>query len=138
MKKANISKHISWNEATHSNTAKARKIDNIPDPDTITRMKYVAYNVFEPLREWYGKPIYINSFYRSPLLNQAIGGAKTSQHMKGEAIDIDARSKEENKKLFNWIKENCEVDQLINEKDFSWIHVSLSLTKNRGMVFNIN
>ena len=136
--KENISNHISYNEAIHSNTAKSRKIDNTPSPDTIVRMKYIAYNVFEPLREWYGKPIYVNSFYRSSKLNQIIGGAKNSQHVKGEAVDISVRSKEGNKALFEWIKENVEFDQLINEKNFSWIHVSLKLKDNRNMVFNIN
>ena len=133
----NISKHLSYREATHSNTAKARKIDNTPSPDTLVRMKYVADNVFEPLREWYGKPININSFYRSEQLNHAIRGAKNSQHKKGEAIDISAGSATENKKLFDWIAENLEYDQLINEYGYKWIHVSLKMSNNRMMKFDI-
>ena len=133
----NISKHLSYREATHSNTAKARKIDNTPSSDTLVRMKYVAENVFEPLREWYGKPININSFYRSEELNYAIRGAKNSQHKKGEAIDISAGSSTENKKLFDWIAENLEYDQLINEYDYKWIHVSLKMSNNRMMRFDI-
>ena len=135
--KENISKHLSYNEATHSNTAKSRKIDNTPDADTIVRMKFVAENCFEPLREWYGKPIKINSFYRSPKLNVAIGGAKKSQHLKGEAIDISVGSREENKKLFDWLAENVEFDQLINEYDYKWIHISRKINNNRNMKFNI-
>jgi len=133
----NISKHLSYREATHSNTAKARKIDNTPSSDTLVRMKYVAENVFEPLREWYGKPININSFYRSEELNYAIRGAKNSQHKKGEAIDISAGSSTENKKLFDWIAENLEYDQLINEYGYKWIHVSLKMSNNRMMRFDI-
>jgi len=133
----NISKHLSYKEATHSNTAKARKIDNTPSPDTLVKMKYVAENVFEPLREWYDSPIYINSFYRSEELNYAIRGAKNSQHKKGEAIDISAGSSTENKKLFDWIAENLEYDQLINEYGYKWIHVSLKMSNNRMMKFDI-
>lgn len=136
--KENISKNISYKEATHSNTAKARKIDNTPDADTLVRMKLVAEKCFQPVREWYGRPINVNSFYRSPKLNWAIGGAKSSQHMKGEAIDISAGSSIENEKLFNWLKDNVEFDQLINEYGFRWIHISYKINGNRNMVFNIN
>ena len=134
----NISKNISYKEATHSNTAKAKKIDNTPSADTLVRMKLVADKCFQPVREWYGKPININSFYRSPLLNQAVRGAKTSQHVKGEAIDISAGSTTENKKLFDWLKDNVEFDQLINEYGYRWIHISYKISGNRNMVFDIN
>ena len=133
----NISKHLSYKEATHSNTAIARKINNIPDADTIVRMKYVAERCFEPVRIWYGKPIKINSFFRSEKLNVAIGGAKKSQHMKGEAIDMTAGSVEENKNLYDWMVKNLEYDQLIWEYGGRWIHVSLKLSGNRSMKFNI-
>ena len=133
-----ISKNISYKEATHSNTAKARKIDNTPDADTLVRMKLVAEKCFQPVREWYGKPINVNSFYRSEKLNWAIGGAKNSQHMKGEAIDISAGSSIENEKIFNWLKDNVEFDQLLNEYGFKWIHISYKINCNRNMVLNIN
>jgi len=133
-----ISKNISYKEATHSNTAKARKIDNTPDADTLVRMKLVAEKCFQPVREWYGKPINVNSFYRSEKLNWAIGGAKNSQHMKGEAIDISAGSSIENEKIFNWLKDNVEFDQLLNEYGFKWIHISYKINGNRNMVLNIN
>ena len=134
----NISKNISYKEATHSNTAKARKIDNTPDADTIVRMKLVAEKCFQPLREWYGKPIKINSFYRSEKINIAIVGAKKSQHIKGEAIDLTAGSVEENRKLYDWICENLEFDQAIWEYGGRWIHISYKMNDNRNMKFNIN
>ena len=133
----NISKNLSYNEAIHSNTAKARGIDNTPNEEILERMRLVAEKVFQPLRKWYGKPININSFYRSPLLNKAVGGATRSSHMKGEAIDISAGSKEENKKLFEWIKKNLEFDQCINEFDYRWVHISYKEVGNRNSFFNI-
>ena len=84
-----ISDHITYAEAIHSNTAKRKGIDNTPNPNQIEAMKLIAEKVFEPLREWAGGPIKVNSFFRSPELNTAIGGSKTSQHCKGQAIDID-------------------------------------------------
>ena len=134
----NISKNISYIEATYSNTAKARKIDNTPDANTIVRMKLVAEKCFQPLREWYGKPIKINSFYRSPKLNVAVGGSKTSQHVKGYAIDLTAGSVEENRKLYDWICDNLEFDQAIWEYGGRWIHISYKMNGNRNMKFNIN
>ena len=133
----NISKNLSYKEAIHSNTAKARGIDNTPNEETLDRMRLVAEKVFQPLRNWYGKAININSFYRSPLLNKAVGGATRSSHMKGEAIDISAGSKEENKKLFDWIKKNLKVDQCINEYDYRWLHISYREVGNRNSFFNI-
>ena len=85
----NISKHISYKEGTHSNTATRRNIDNIPNDYQLANMNAVALNIFEPLREWVGGPIKINSFFRSPDLNTAIGGSSKSQHCEGRAIDID-------------------------------------------------
>ena len=133
-----ISKNITLKEATFSNTAIARKIDNTPDAETLERMKLVAEKCFQPVREWYGKPIKINSFYRSPKLNKAIGGASKSQHLKGEAIDLTAGSVSENKKLYDWMSNNLVFDQLINEYNYKWIHVSFKMSGNRNMKFNIN
>ena len=133
----NISKHISYIEATHSPTAVKLGINNNPNEEQLKAMKLVAEKCFEPLRTWYNKPIKINSFFRSDLLNRAVKGSLTSQHKKGEAIDIDAGSKEENKKLFDWIKTNLEFDQVINEYNYSWVHVSYSKTKNRKQILII-
>jgi zinc D-Ala-D-Ala carboxypeptidase len=132
-----ISEHISFEEATQSPTVKRLGIDNTPDDVVLYRMKVVAEECFEPLRKWYGKPIKINSFYRSPELNKAVGGSVNSQHCKGEAIDMSAGSKEENIKLFDWCKSNLIFDQLINEYDFSWVHISFRSKDNRNQTLVI-
>lgn len=119
-----ISKHITFKEATFSATAQRLGIKNQPTLDHLKAMITVAEKCFEPLREWYGKPLRINSFYRGKELNKAVKGSLTSQHCKGEAIDIDAGSISENKKIHDWIKDNLEFTQLINEYNYSWVHVS--------------
>jgi hypothetical protein len=127
-----ISKHISFDEATKSNTAIRHGIDNTPNAEQLKNMKTVAEACFEPLRAWYGKPIKINSFFRCEALNTLVKGSKTSDHMKGKSIDIDAGSVEENKKIFDWCKANLKYDQLINEYNFSWVHISFNLGNNRN------
>ena len=129
-----VSKHITLDEAITSATALRNGINNSPDSVTFERMKLVANKCFEPLREWYGKPIKINSFYRSQLLNTKVGGSATSQHCKGEAIDISAGNKVENKKLFDWICANLDFDQVINEYDFTWVHISYKSKGNRKQI----
>jgi hypothetical protein len=119
-----ISKHITFKEATFSATAQRLGIKNQPTLEHLKAMITVAEKCFEPLREWYGKPLRINSFYRGKDLNKAVKGSLTSQHCKGEAIDIDAGSIAENKKIHDWIKDNLEFTQLINEYNYSWVHVS--------------
>ena len=123
-----ISKHITYLEATHSDTAKAKGISNVPNDVQLASMRLVAEECFEPLREWYGKPIRINSFFRSVELNRAVKGSKTSDHVKGMAIDLDAGSNAENLKLFNWLKDNVEFTQLIHEygdkSGPEWLHIS--------------
>ena len=117
-------KHFTMGELCASTTADAHNIKNTPPLQEAGNLKALAENVLDPLREWYGKPIYVNSGYRSPQLNRIVGGAPTSQHMKGDAADITAGSKAENKKLFDYIKSNLPFDQVIDEKDYSWVHVS--------------
>jgi zinc D-Ala-D-Ala carboxypeptidase len=133
----NISKHISYNEATQSPTSIRFGIENTPTEHQLFAMRIVANTCFEPLRKWYGKPIKINSFFRNTLLNQKVGGSPSSQHCKGEAIDISAGSKSENKKLFDWCKSNLVFDQLINEYDYQWVHISFRHGDNRNMVLAI-
>ena len=133
----NISKHISYKEATRSNTALRRGIDNIPDVEELENMKLIAEKVFEPLRKWVGGPIKINSFYRSPELNVAIGGSKKSQHCHGQAIDIDdTYGHRSNASMFKHIRYNMDFDQIIwefgDDKNPAWVHVSyVSEEKNR-------
>jgi hypothetical protein len=100
-------------------------------------MVMVAEMCFEPLRKWYGKPIKVNSFFRCKELNEAVKGSKTSQHVTGHAIDLSTGSKKENEKLFNWAKDNLEFDQLINEYEFSWVHISYVPDKNRKQILVI-
>ena len=134
----NISKHISYKEATRSNTALRRGIENIPDVEELENMKLIAEKVFEPLRKWVGGPIKINSFYRSPELNVAIGGSKKSQHCHGQAIDIDdTYGHRSNASMFKHIRYNMDYDQIIwefgDEKNPAWVHVSyVSEEKNRN------
>ncbi len=138
-----ISKHISIEEATFSQTAINNKVSNIPNESQLEAMQYIAENLFEKVREWYGKPIKINSFFRSPEVNKLIGGGSpTSQHCKGQAIDISAGSKVENKKLFEYIKSSgLDFDQLIYEYGDStgpqWVHISLKKTGNRKQILHI-
>ncbi len=133
----NNMKYFSIKEMTKSNTATVKGIDNTPDQTITDNLTKLIEAVLDPLREWYGKPIIVNSGYRCEALNKAIGGAKSSQHMLGEAADITAGNKEENEKLFNYIKDNLEFDQLINESDFSWVHVSYREGRLRKQVLEL-
>lgn len=132
-----ISEHITKYEATYSPMALRLNIINEPNEAQLLCMQLVAEMCFEPLRKWYDKPIKINSFFRCKELNEAVKGSATSQHCKGEAIDMSAGSKEENKKLFDWCKANLIFDQLINEFDYSWIHVSYKIGMNRNQTLTI-
>ena len=127
-------KYFSIEELTKSNTAKSKGIDNTPTKEVEDNLIKLIEAILDPLREWYGKPIRVNSGYRCEALNSAIGGAKNSQHTTGMAADIDAGSVEENKKLFDYIKDNLEFDQLIDEKHLSWVHVSYHENNNRKQV----
>lgn len=132
-----LSKHISMREATESYTAKRLGINNIPSGYQLTNMTGVAENIFEPLREWVGGPIKINSFFRSPELNKAIGGSSKSQHCEGRAMDIDdVYGYKTNAEMYDWIKENLDFDQMIwefgTDENPDWVHVSyVSADENR-------
>jgi hypothetical protein len=133
-----ISKHISTAEATESATALRLGIKNVPNEVELEAMKYVSENLFEPIIEWYDKPIKINSFYRCLALNKAVNGSKTSGHVLGNSIDISGGNKVENKKIFDFIKTSgLDFDQVINEYDFTWIHISLKKTGNRKQILVI-
>ena len=127
-------KYFSIEELTKSNTAKSKGIDNTPTQEVIDNLTKLIEAVLAPLREWYGKPIIVSSGYRCRALNEVVGGASNSQHTLGMAADLDVGNKEENKKLFNYIKDNLEFDQLIDEKDLAWVHVSYNENKNRNQV----
>ena len=135
-----ISKHISYEEATHSDTAIKKGITNSPEPTQLARMKDIANEVFEPLREYFNEPIYIPSFFRCITLNSVIGGSSTSQHCSGEAMDIRIgyNSEKTNADLFYWIKDNLEFDQLIwefgNDENPNWLHISYRKENNRNQI----
>jgi len=133
-----ISKHISLKEGVFSQTATRRDLDNTPNEEQLDNMKLIGEKVFEPLREWVGGPIKINSFFRGLPLNTAIGGAKSSQHMKGQAMDIDDTfGHATNAEMYKWVKENLDFDQMIwefgTDKNPNWVHISyVSPEKNRN------
>lgn len=119
-----MGKYFTIKELYASDTAKAKHIDNTPNAMVIRNLENLIA-VLDQIRAKYGKPIYVNSGYRCPELNTAVKGKSTSQHLYGEAVDLDTRKgKEENKKLFNLIKSYFPYDQLIDESDFSWVHWS--------------
>ena len=133
-----ISKHITLLEATESATALRMGINNVPNEVELDAMKYVSENLFEPIREWYDKPIKINSFYRCLALNKAVNGSKTSGHVLGNSIDISGGNKAENKKIFDFIKTSgLNYDQVILEFGGVWVHISLKKEKNRKQVLYI-
>ena len=109
----------------------------MPTQDHIENFKILATKVFEPIREHFGVPIRISSGYRSSALNKCVGGSETSQHSTGEAIDIDQdQTTITNKQVFQYIKDNLAFDQLINEFNYSWVHVSYKANgKQRGEVW---
>ena len=133
-----ISEHISFKEGIKSNTALRLNIDNNPDAYELGNMRTIAQAIFEPLREWVGGPIKINSFFRCKELNSAIGGSERSQHCQGNAIDIeDTYGHKTNAQMFDYIKNNLNFDQLIwefgDKKNPDWVHVSyVNNNENRG------
>jgi len=122
----NISKHITYSEATHTDTG----LKNVPGLAELRAMQLIANEVFEPLRLHLGRPVRISSFYRSPAVNKKVGGVKTSQHVKGEAMDI-----KEGREVFEWIRDNLVFDQCIMEPN--WVHVSYRDGNNRGEVLDL-
>jgi hypothetical protein len=133
-----ISTHLSLSEVTRSETAKRKGISNTPTAEHLDNFKLLAEKVFEPIRLHFGVPIHISSGYRSKELNDAIGGSQTSQHSKGEAIDIDMDGSTNgvtNKMIFDFIKEKLDFDQLIwefgTDSNPDWVHVSYSKKGNR-------
>ena len=132
-----ISKHISYKEGVYSRTATRLGIKNNPNAEQMENMITIAEEVFEPLRAYVGGPIKINSFFRSPELNKAIGGSTKSQHCHGQAIDLDDTfGRCTNAEMFEFIKKHLDFDQIIwefgDDESPDWVHVSyVSPEKNR-------
>ena len=133
-----ISKHVSIKEGVYSITATRLGIDNEPNKEQLANMKLLAEEIFEPLRAYVGGPIKINSFFRCPELNKAIGGSGKSQHCHGQAIDIDDTfGRCTNAEMFEFIKKHLDFDQIIwefgDETNPDWVHVSyVSPDQNRN------
>lgn len=122
-----MTEHFKLHELIKSSTAKRLNINNMPTDMHLINLNYIA-EYLEDIRVKYDKPIYISSGYRCKELNKLVGGSKTSYHLLGLAVDID-NGKEENKILFELILNNINdypIDELINEYDYDWIHVSFT------------
>ena len=129
-----LSEHFTLSEMTRSDTAERNHIDNIPSQEVIDNLRALCRNVLEPARVAFGAPIYITSGYRCPALNTAVGGKPTSQHLLGEAADLQVRGVKNLRKLYNAIKEHGVFDQLLyetNKTGAKWIHVSYTSYNNR-------
>lgn len=128
-------KWFTIDELCRSETAQRKGINNTPTDNVRKNLTALVDNVLDPLREWYGKPIRVNSGYRCTALNKAVGGVASSQHLTGQAADIDTNDTAENRRLMKHIEDNLDFDQLIWENGGAWVHVSYRADgKNRRQV----
>ena len=125
-----LGKYFTYNELTVTKSG----LINVPNKEQEANLIKLVANILDPLRELYGKPIKVNSGFRSVAVNMAVNGANTSQHLKGMAVDLDC---EDNKKLFELIRDYLTFDQLIDEQNYSWVHVSFNENKNRGEIWKM-
>lgn len=137
-----LSQHFSLEEMIKSQTGARKGIDNTPPPEVVENLKLLCENVLEKIRIHFGRPVMVNSGYRGPKLNKAIGGVKNSQHLTGQAADIEVPGVD-NSVLFCWIKDNLVFDQVILEfhkkgvPDSGWVHVSWNSKGNRKQAITI-
>lgn len=131
-------KYFTIDELCRSNVAQLRGIENTPNPNQLHNLEKLILNLLDPIREKWGKPIRVNSGFRSKELNKAIGGAGNSEHMKGMAADITTGNKEDNLRLFDLIA-GCDLPfrQLIDEHRYSWIHVSYNEDDNKRQILHL-
>ena len=137
-----ISKHVSYNEAIRSNTARRLGLGNIPSSAQVYNMKVLCEKVFEPVRQCFKQPIRISSMFRGVELNKAVKGSSRSQHCKGEAMDIQGTNGVTNAELYYFIRDHLDFDQLIweygNDTEPAWVHVSYTDSKpNRKQTLRI-
>lgn len=137
-----MGKYFTIKELCASQTATNFNIDNTPSGEVVNNLNYLIDNLLDKIRERYGAPIYVTSGYRSSRLNVKVGGVATSQHLNGEAADITTRMIGSNKVLFDLIRTmveegEIEFDQLIDEKNYSWIHISLKKSNNRNQILHL-
>jgi zinc D-Ala-D-Ala carboxypeptidase len=125
-----LTEHFTLAEMIKSPTAQRLGLSNQPTPEHIENMRYCCEKILEPVRKYFGKPVTVNSSYRSPRVNEAVGGSKNSQHVNGQAIDFEIMGIS-NKVVADWIADNLEFDQLILEfyvegdKNSGWVHASI-------------
>ena len=138
-----LTENFTLEEMYHSNTAESKGIDNMPNEEVTENLKALCENVLQPVRDKIGKPITVNSGYRCEELNKAVGGVKSSQHCKGQSADLTLGSRAENEKLFDTIVQmqkdkELVFDQLLDESDYAWVHVSYKASgKNRNQVLHL-
>jgi hypothetical protein len=133
-----LTAHYDLSEFTRSESAKREGLDNTPTAEHLENIKILCEKVLEPIRLKYGS-INISSGYRGKMLNHFIGGSVNSDHCLGRAADIDmddSGSGVTNKEIFDYIKDNLEIDQLINEFNYSWIHVGYRKGANRKQILD--
>jgi putative chitinase len=135
-----LSPHFKLNEFTKSDTAIRKRIDNTPGPTHASNLKKVCEKILEPVRNHFGKPVRINSGYRGPALNAAVGGSSKSQHCNGQAVDFEIDGLP-NPELAKWVSQNCEFDQIILEfynpkegPNSGWVHASYAEGANRKQI----
>lgn len=133
-----MAQYFTIGELCRSDTALAQGIENTPDNTTIERMNALMDECLDKVRALWGKPIGVNSGFRSAALNRAVGGAKNSQHLRGEAADITTGCRAHNKRLFEMIcASDIEFDQLIDESNYKWLHISYCKGNNRKEVLHL-
>ena len=132
-----LTQHFALAEFTRSESAKRHGVPNEPTPEHLQNLIVLCEKVLEPIRIKFG-PINISSGYRSKTLNHYIGGSLNSQHCEAKAadIDMDGMGSVSNKEIFEYIKNELEFDQLINEFNYGWVHVSYNLGKNRRQILD--
>jgi uncharacterized protein YcbK (DUF882 family) len=124
-----LSNNFKLNELIYSSTAEVNRINNYPSPVEIDNLRALCENILQPIRDKWGSPLYVNSGYRSPILNRKVGGVPTSYHCSGNAVDITTKDVNKNKELFKMIVEMIKnkeitVGELIDESRYSWLHIS--------------
>ena len=134
-----LSSNFSLEELCKSSVAEVNGIVNKPSNDEIEKLRRLCVGILQPIRDKWGEKIFVNSGYRNPVLNRLVGGSTSSQHLKGEAVDITCGN---NKKLFNLISAmitdgEIVVGQLIDEKQYSWIHISLPNNKHKNNILHL-
>lgn len=132
-----MAKYFTLLELCKSDVAVKNNIDNTPPMTARVNLIALMNQCLDPIREAYGNPIYVNSGFRSPTVNKMVGGAPTSQHTKGQAADITTGNPKNNKKLFDMIiSKGFKFDQLIDERNYAWLHISWKSENNRQQIIH--